>query len=130
MTLKERQSEFVELFNGLVSWQERFQYLIDLGDELPEMPEHQRSAHTRIECRSQTFFCASVSDGIIYIAGWSNAAIPSGLIALLRQLFDGCHIDEVHHTAIDFHTQTRLIDNMTEQRKSALNEMINRILTL
>lgn len=132
MTLNEKQAEFIEMFNSLGSWQERFQYLIDLGEQLPAMPEHERTPACRIHsCISQTFFRASVVDGIILIEGWSNAAIPSGLIAIFREIFDGCNINELQQlkieNGINFYTETKLLDNLTAQRKSSLQEMIGRL---
>lgn len=122
------QSEFIELFDSLGSWPERFQYLIDLGCELPEMPEHLRVRETQIlSCTSRTYFLAAAPDGIVSIQGWSNATIPSGLIGVIKELFDGSRIDELKHTAIDFHIRTGLIHNLTEQRKAGLLEIIDRL---
>jgi cysteine desulfuration protein SufE len=131
MTLQERQDEFIELFGSLGTWQERFQYLIELGAELPEMPEHLRMPATQImSCASRTFFLPSVAEGNIFIQGWSNASIPSGLIAVMRELFEGCPVGDLQKTEIDFHLKTDLINNLTEQRKAGLLEMIDRVVRL
>lgn len=130
MNLIERQTEFTELFLSMSTWQERFQYLVDLGNELPVMPEHLRTSSTQIECTSRTFFQAIQSNGFIRIQGWSNAAIHSGLIAMLRQIFDGLSIQDLDPIGISFLQDTGLLDNLTEQRKQALMEMIHRILQL
>lgn len=129
MILKQRQYEFVELFNSLGSWQERFQYLIEIGYELPEMPEHLKTPSMLIKsCLSSTFFHVSAPGGKIHIEGWSNAAIPSGLIMMLKNIFEGSTLEEIKETDISFLMQTNLRDNLTGQRKAALDEMINRIL--
>jgi cysteine desulfuration protein SufE len=126
--LIERQNEFVEMFSELGSWQARFQYLIDLGSELPDMPEHLRTSGNRIEgCMSRTYFYPSVLDGIVHVEGWSNAAIPSGLIALIRELFDGVAIDELRKTRITFQQESELIDHLTGQRVSLFMEMIRKV---
>lgn len=128
MTFTEKQTEFVELFNSLESWTDKFQYLIELGNELPEMPEHLKNSTTRITpCNSVTYFYVSLSEGRIHIEGWSNASIPSGIIMLLKNLFDGVILNELKGVEINFHTQTKLIDNLTSQRKIAFQEMLNRI---
>jgi cysteine desulfuration protein SufE len=129
MTLEEKQNEFVELFNLLGSWQERFQYLIEIGYELPDMPEHLKTKETLIyPCHSRTYFHVSVWEGIIYIQGWSNATIPSGMIMMLKNIFEGVSLEELRDTDINFHIKTNLIHNITGQRRAALYEMINRIL--
>ena len=127
-TLKERQDEFIELFNSLETWQERFQYLIETGYELPEMLEHLKTQSTLIKpCGSRTFFHVSATEGKIHIEGWSNATIPSGMIMMLKNIFDGSTLDEIRNTEIDFHIRTDLRNNLTGQRRASLEEMINRI---
>lgn len=128
-TLEEKQNEFVELFNLLGSWQERFQYLIEIGYELPDMPEHLKTQSTLIKpCGSRTFFYVSVPEGKIHIEGWSNAVIPSGMIMMLKNIFEGATLEELKETEINFHIKTDLRYNITGQRRAALEEMINRIL--
>jgi len=128
-TLEEKQNEFVELFNLLGSWQERFQYLIEIGYELPEIPEHLKTQSTLIKpCGSRTFFHVTAPEGLIHIEGWSNAVIPSGMIMMLKNIFEGSTPEEVKDTEINFHIKTDLKYNITGQRRDALDEMINRIL--
>lgn len=135
MTLQEKQSEFIEMFNSLESWPDRFQFLIDMGSGLDGLPEVMKCTLTQIiSCNSRTFFYPSVFDGIVHIRGWSNSAIMSGLIAMLQMIFNGCQVDEIWEAkvlnTIDFHLRTNLINNLTEQRKAGLLEMINRVIRL
>lgn len=131
MSLKEKQSEFVELFDLLGSWLDRFQYLIDRGRELPEMPENLRNASTKISsCISQTFFLPTAPNGIIQIQGWSNADVPSGLIAILKDIFEGSTVDELRSTPIDFLQTSGLLQNMTANRQASVLEMVNRVIRL
>ena len=128
MNLAERQNQFVELFAGMPSWQERFQYLIDIGAQLPELPASRRTPAVRVfRCLSQTFFSPSVVDGVIRIEGWSNATIPSGLIALIREIFDGVPLSELRQDHIYFHTDSLLAANLTGQRREALADMLERV---
>lgn len=135
MTLQERQSEFIELFNSLGSWTDRFQFLIDIGSGLDGLPEAMKCTLTQVtSCNSQTFFYPSVFEGIVHIQGWSNSSIMSGLIAMLQMIFNGCQVDEIWEAkilnTIDFHIRTGLINNLTEQRKAGLLEMLGRTLHL
>lgn len=125
MTLQERQTEFIELFNSLGSWPDRFQYIIELGYELPDMPEHLKNQSTLIQqCASRTYFQVSAPGGIIHIEGWSNASIPSGIIMMLKNIFEGSTLEELKEVEINFHILTELIDNMTLQRRASLEVMI------
>lgn len=131
MTLQEKQNEFIEMFDSLGSWQERFQYLIDTGSELTEMPEHLKVPATRIiSCTSKTFFYPSIQNGLIIIQGWSNSAIPSGLIAIIKEVFAGSTQQDLQTIEIDFHIKTKLIENLSGQRRSGLLEIIEKIYQL
>lgn len=127
MTLQDKQNGFIDMFNSLGSWQERFQYLIDSGCELPEMPEHIKVPATRItSCSSKTFFYPSFHEGVLNIQGWSNSAIPSGLIAIIKEIFAGSTKQELLTIEINFHTETKLLENLTGLRAAGLLEMIER----
>lgn len=131
MTLQERQSEFINMFGLLGSWQEKFQYLIEIGTELPEMPEQLKTRKNLISpCASRTFFHVSAPEGKIHIEGWSNASIPSGIIMMLKNIFEGCTPEDIRETEINFHIKTDLKYNLTVQRRTALDEMIDRILRI
>ncbi len=131
MTLQEKQNEFIEMFDSLGSWQERFQYLIDTGSNLPDMPEHIKVPATRINsCTSKTFFYPSIKEGVIDIQGWSNSAIPSGLISILKNIFEGFTSEDIQTIEINFHIKTKLMENLSGQRRSGLQEMIERLIRL
>lgn len=127
--LIDKQLDCIDLFAQLGTWQNRFQYLIEIGETLPEMPGHLKTSGTRIQgCISQTYFYPRVQDGIVRIQGWSNAVIPAGLIALIREVFDGCMVEDLRLLpAIAFHTECGLMDHLTGNRAVALVEMIERL---
>ncbi|MDH3862071.1 MAG: SufE family protein, partial [Gammaproteobacteria bacterium] len=69
---------------------DRYQYLIDLGRRLPEFPDELRTEENRIRgCQSQVWFVAEEKDGRLEFRAVSDAAIVSGLIALLLRLYSG-----------------------------------------
>ncbi len=128
MTLRVRQDRFIETFDQLGGWKERFEYLIELGGCLPELPEHLKCPQTLIQgCHSRTYFIANIDGGKVHIQGWSNASVPAGLIAAMREIFEGISPEEIRTTEINFHTKTKLCDNLTELRKASLLEMIDRV---
>lgn len=125
-----RQQQFIEMFNAMDSWQERFQYLIDLESriEFPILPERLRLPATRImSCTSSTYFYPLADQGKIRIYGWSSASVPSGLIAVFFQLFDGMDIAKFRNQEIVFHTETGLVDNLTGSRREGLLEMVKKL---
>lgn len=127
-TLAERQKEFVDFFNEMDSWQDRFNYLIEIGSELPEMLGHLKTLETLIPfCQSRTYFHVSNLNGKIRIEGWSSSSIVSGLIAMLKSVFEGGSTTELEDLTIDLMVETKLVENMTQQRKATLQAMILRI---
>lgn len=121
-----KQQEFINLFNSLDNWQEKFNYLIALGDELQPMPQHLRTTENLIKgCQSRTYFCATFTNDVLHIYGDSNAAIPAGLVAVMHHLFNGCTKEELPE--IDFHVKTDLIKQLSLTRADGLLQMIDRL---
>jgi cysteine desulfuration protein SufE len=84
----EAQQELVEEFSFFDNWIDRYQYLIDLGRRLPEFPEADMIDANKIKgCQSQVWFVASTDDGRLKFRAISDAAIVSGLIALLLRIY-------------------------------------------
>ena len=130
-----RQAEWVELFNSLPSWQEKFQFLIDTGEPLRTSAEQFCVEAHRIDtCASRTYFSASVVDERVRVRGSSNAAVPSGIIAVFIKLFDGTPVAELQDAAdagaVNFHVATGLLDNLTETRRLSVIEMHRRLLAV
>ena len=130
MTLRERQDRFIsdiEIFNN---WPDRFNYLIMVGEELPEeLPEY--LLPHRIEgCQSKTCFFPKIHDGLLYINAWSNSAVMRGIVVEMIRIFNFTSKEEFLNTKIDFHIKSGIIDNLTPMRKDAIEEMIRRITIL
>lgn len=123
------ETEFLNDFLLIESIAERFNYLIALGEELPPMPEELKITPNRIlACTSRTYFTAFYTDGKLHINGWSNAAVPGGIIAMLHTVYNGCTREETAGIR-EFIRRTDLLSNLTPARQEALKEMINRILS-
>jgi sulfur transfer protein SufE len=131
MTLRERQVQFLQIFEQLPDWTEKFGFLIGYASLLaPECPESLKAF--RIEsCRSHTCFRADIRAGRLHVDGWSNSAITGGVIAACRKIFDGLPASELALTEIDFHTRSGLVENMPPPRRAdVLREIVRRIQTL
>jgi cysteine desulfuration protein SufE len=130
MTLRERQDRFLETFNRLSGWTERFNYLIGRSSGLmPECPQSLKPF--RIEsCLSRTYFLAAVRDGAIRAEGWSNSAVMGGIVAVCTDIFDGLPATELASTGIDFHTRSGLVSSMTPMRSDALRVIVRRLTVL
>ncbi len=122
------QQEIVEEFGLFDDWMDRYQYIIDLGRRLPEFPEALRTEENRIRgCQSQVWFVAKQEDGRLYFQAISDAAIVSGLIALLLRLYSGREPQDILDTPPDFVQALQLESHLSPTRSNGLNSMLQAI---
>ena len=122
------QEELVEEFQFFDNWMDRYQYLIDLGRRLPEFPEADRIDANKIRgCQSQVWFVASASDGRLEFRAISDAAIVSGLIALLLRIYSGRRPQDILDTPPDFVEALQLQAHLSPTRSNGLASMLKAI---
>lgn len=122
------QQEIIEEFDLFDNWMDRYQYIIDLGRRLPEFPEELRTEENRIRgCQSQVWFVAEKEDGRLRFRAISDAAIVSGLIALLLRLYSGRKPQEILETPPDFVTALGLDSHLSPTRSTGLSSMLDAI---
>jgi len=125
------QEELIADFELFEDWMDRYQYLIDLGRRLPEFPEDLRTEENRIRgCQSQVWFVADQKDGRIEFRAISDAAIVSGLIALLLRLYSGRHPQDILDTPPDFVSALQLESHLSPTRSNGLSSMLKAIRTM
>ena len=122
------QQEVIDEFSLFDDWMDRYQYLIDLGRRLPEFPVELRTEENRIRgCQSQVWFVADKTDGRLEFRAISDAAIVSGLIALLLRVYSGRHPQEILDTPPDFVTALQLETHLSPTRSTGLSSMLKAI---
>ncbi len=126
--VKAAQREVIEEFSLFEDWMDRYQYLIDLGRRLPEFPESLRTEENRIRgCQSQVWFVAEEKDGRLQFRAVSDAAIVSGLIALLLRVYSGKQPQDILDTPPDFVTALELQSHLSPTRSNGLSSMLKAI---
>ncbi len=109
-------------------WMDRYQYIIELGRKLPPFPpEWQDDAHRVPGCQSQVWMEATLRDGRLLLAGASDAAIVSGLVALLLRVYSGRPPSEVLATDPVFLRDLGLIEALSTNRGNGIAAMARRI---
>lgn len=121
-----------EDFAFLDSWEDRYRYIIDLGESLPEFPESSRDeAHKVRGCVSQVWLHTEVGEGpdpVICFRGDSDAHIVRGLVAIMLALFSGKRASEIIRTDAEQTMRALGLDeHLTPQRANGLRAMIKRI---
>jgi len=126
----EAQRELVEEFSFFDNWMDRYQYIIDLGRRLPEFPESEMTDTNKIKgCQSQVWFVASEHDGRLHFHAISDAAIVSGLIALLLRVYSGRRPEDILETTADFVAALELEQHLSPTRSNGLASMLQAIRT-
>lgn len=121
--------ELVEDFEFLDDWEDRYRHVIDQGKAMEPLAEALRVPATKVEgCASQVWLHAEFDAGRLHFDGASDAMIVSGLIAVLRSLYNGLTPAEV--VAVDARAEMArlgLNDHLSAQRSNGLRAMIERI---
>ena len=117
--------EELELFED---WMERYQQIIDWGRRLPEFPAEWEDDRHRIEgCQSKVWMQATEADGALYFAGASDAAIVSGLVALMLRVYSGRAPAEILATDPVFLKNLGLIEALSTNRGNGIAAMARAI---
>jgi cysteine desulfurase/selenocysteine lyase len=124
--------DIAEVFAFLPDWPMRHQYVIDLGDKLPPMPEALKTAANSVQgCQSTVHIAARVrpgSDDIIEFLADSDANLVRGLIALLQQLYSGQHASAILAFDTDaFFARIGLDQHLSMSRRNGLAAMVQRL---
>lgn len=109
-------------------WMDRYQYIIELGRKLPAFPDAWKDdAHRVPGCQSQVWMEATLRDDALYLAGASDAAIVSGLIALLLRVYSGRSREEIIATDPVFLKELGLIEALSTNRGNGIAAMARKI---
>ena len=120
------QQEVIEEFAFFDDWMDRYQYLIDLGRRLPEMPDSEKVDQNKIRgCQSQVWLVANEEDGRLQFRATSDAAIVSGLIALLLRIYSDRKPQDIVDTPPDFVQALGLESHLSPTRSNGLASMLN-----
>ena len=126
--VQKAQEELIEEFRFFDDWMDRYQYIIDLGRRLPEFPEAEKTDANKIQgCQSQVWFLADLKDGRLHFQAVSDAAIVSGLIAMLLRIYSDRRPEDILATPADFVTALNLEQHLSPTRSNGLASMLKAI---
>jgi cysteine desulfuration protein SufE len=117
--------EELEVFDD---WMDRYQFIIELGRKLPPFPEPwMNDAHRVPGCQSRVWMEGTLRDGKLFLAGISDAAIVSGLIALLLRVYSGRAPEEIVATDPVFLKELGLLEALSTNRGNGVAAMARKI---
>lgn len=129
MTINETQDEIIEEFDGLTDWMDRYAYIIDLGNTLPEFPESAKTPQNLIEgCQSRVWITADrEAKGDIHFQADSDALIVKGIVALLMRVLNNHTPDEILDADLYFIDKIGLKEHLSPTRSNGLVAMVKQI---
>jgi cysteine desulfuration protein SufE len=127
-TIQETENEIVEEFSLLDSWDDKYEYIIDLGKKLPELdPQHKVDENRVRGCQSTVWLVADYKDGRIFYKAESDAVIVKGLISLLIRVLSGHRPEEIMDAKLDFIQRIGLSTHLAQTRSNGLLAMVKQM---
>ncbi|MBQ9288039.1 MAG: SufE family protein [Bacteroidaceae bacterium] len=128
MTINEQQDEIIEEFTELDDWMDRYQLLIDLGNEQEPLDEKYKTESNLIDgCQSRVWLQCDEEDGKLKFQAESDALIVKGIIALLIKVLSGHTPDEILNADLYFIPQIGLKEHLSPTRSNGLLAMVKQI---
>mgnify|MGYP001619425859 FL=1 len=128
MTIKENQQELVEEFAFLEDWEQKYEYIIDLGKELDGLPDDKKTDDNLIRgCQSKVWIDAEHKDGKLFFNADSDGILPKGIVSLLVRIYSGHSTQEILDSDFDFISQIGLQEFLSPSRANGLMAMTKQI---
>lgn len=122
-------AELIENFSYLSDWEDKYRYLIELGEKLPALPDNEKTAENKVDgCMSQVWISHTSENGRHYFLLDSDAHIVRGLEAVLFILINGKTAEEIKEINIEeTFNQLGLAEHLSPTRRNGFASMVNRI---
>lgn len=128
MTINERQDEIIEEFAGFDDWMDKYQLLIDLGNEQAPLDEKYKTEQNLIDgCQSRVWLQADYADGKIHFQAESDALIVKGIVTLLIRVLDDATPQEILDADLYFIDEIGLKEHLSPTRSNGLLAMIKQM---
>lgn len=128
MTINERQDEVIEEFQDFDDWMDKYQLLIDLGNEQVPLDEKYKVESNLIDgCQSRVWLQADYEDGKIHFQAESDALIVKGIVALLIRVLNDSTPQEILDADLYFIEQIGLKEHLSPTRSNGLLAMVKQI---
>lgn len=128
MTINELQEQVIEEFSDFDDWMDKYQLLIDLGNEQEPLEEQYKTEQNLIEgCQSRVWLQADMVDGKLMFRAESDALIVKGIIALLIKVVSDHTPDEILESELYFIDKIGLKEHLSPTRSNGLLSMVKQM---
>ena len=128
MTINEIQDELIDEFSLFGDWMEKYEYIIQLGKELPLIdPQYKKEENLIKGCQSQVWLHADFQDGRVLFTADSDAIITKGLVGMVVRVLSGHTPAEIVHSDLYFVDRIGLKEHLSVTRSNGLLSMIKQM---
>jgi len=128
MSINELQDEVIAEFSDFDDWMDKYQLLIDLGNEQEPLDEKYKTEQNLIDgCQSRVWLQADMEDGNVVFQAESDALIVKGIIALLIKVVSGHTPDEILNSDLYFIEKIGLKEHLSPTRSNGLLAMVKQM---
>jgi cysteine desulfuration protein SufE len=128
MTIQDTENEIVEEFALFDSWDDKYEYIIDLGKKLPVLADEYKIDENKVKgCQSTVWLHAYYKDGRIFYEADSDAMIVKGLISMLIRVLSGHTPNEILDTKLEFIDRIGMTTHLAQTRSNGLLSMVKQM---
>lgn len=127
-TIGEIEEEIVEEFSLFDSWDDKYEYIIDLGKKLPPLEDQHKRDENKVKgCQSTVWLVADYRDGKVFYKAESDAVIVKGLISMLIRVLSGQSPDDIVNARLDFIREIGMMTHLAQTRSNGLLSMVKQM---
>ena len=127
-TIEEKEAEIVEEFSLFDSWDDKYEYIIDLGRKLPTLEQQHKLDENKVRgCQSTVWLVADYNSGKVFYKADSDAVIVKGLISMLIRVLSGQSADEIVKAQLDFINKIGMTSHLAQTRSNGLLAMVKQM---
>lgn len=127
-TIKDIENEIVEEFALFDSWDDKYEYIIDLGKKLPVLVDQYKIDENKVKgCQSTVWLTAEYKGGKVFFNADSDAVIVKGLISMLIRVLSGHHPDEIITAPLQFIQKIGMTSHLAQTRSNGLLSMVKQM---
>ncbi|MGG7034444.1 MAG: SufE family protein [Flavobacterium sp.] len=128
MEIKRIQDEIVDEFSMFEDWMQRYEYIIELGKNLPLIKEEYKTDENIIRgCQSKVWLQGEITDNKVVFTADSDAILTKGIIAILVRVFSNQHPKDILDADMNFIDEIGLKEHLSPTRANGLVSMIKQI---
>lgn len=127
-TIEEIEKEIVEEFSLFDGWDDKYEYIIDIGKKLPPLDEVHKKDENKVRgCQSTVWLAADYEDGRMFYKADSDAMIVKGLVSMLIRVLSGQTTDDIINAKLDFIKEIGMTSHLAQTRSNGLLAMVKQM---